>query len=73
MIYSLTSHAKHRLWERAIDDDAMAAALAGRVVETDEGTFLYDNASRTVLIVQAGHIVTAYRITRRQVKAKLSR
>lgn len=69
----LSNHARLRQIERALPDEDIAAALAGRVVEGDAQTWHYDNRTRTVVIVSSGKVVTIYRMHRKQVKRLLSR
>jgi hypothetical protein len=72
-MYTLSLHARQRQEERQVDDESMAAALAGRVVERDGGTYHYDNHSRTLLIAVDSHVVTIYKAHKKTVKRLLSR
>jgi hypothetical protein len=72
-MYTLSLHARQRQEERQVDDESMAAALAGRVVERDGGTYHYDNHSRTLLIAVGDRVVTIYKAHKKTVKRLLSR
>ncbi len=72
-MFRLTLHAQDRLSERSIDDDALAAALAGREMDFDEQVYYYDRHSRTLVVVEDAAIVTCYKMTKRDVKRRLSR
>lgn len=70
---NLTHHAKERLKLRAIGDDALAAALAGREVSIGGQLFYYDRRTRTIVVTEDNAIVTCYRLTKSEVKRRLSR
>ncbi len=72
----LTTHAARRLHERALTDDQLAAALAGRAYEQVNGyTLHYDRSSRCAVVLnpQTGALITAYRLQRKQLKRHYSR
>ena len=71
--YTLTSHAKHQIEKRKITQDEIAAALAGRVTETNTRTFYYDNSSKVTVVVSGKEIVTVYRMFGKNIKKRLSR
>jgi len=66
-------HAKQRIWERNLSDEAIAAALAGRVVEGVWETYHYDRATRVCVVSSGDRIVTAFKMRKAQVKRLLSR
>jgi hypothetical protein len=66
-----TGHFDQRIFERDISADEIAAALAGRLYRFPDGTTLYyDRKSRVGLVVRDGHVVTAYRLRRNEVKRR---
>lgn len=73
---TLTNHAARRLRERGLTDDELAGALAGRAYKQQNGyTLHYDPSSRVAVVInpQAGVLITAYRLQRKQLKRHYSR
>ena len=76
MPYALTSHAVARIAARGLGAPPLAAALDGGGVRQRNGHILFrDSRSRCAVVVdpQAQTIVTAYRLTRMQMKRHYSR
>lgn len=74
MFYTLTNHARLRMEERALDDELVAAALAGRVVEINDNIYHYDRATRCCIVGAVdGAVVTMFRAKKSWVKRTLSR
>lgn len=76
MPYVLSSHAVTRIDERDLSADHLAAALAGRCFRQQNGNLLYrDPRSRCAVVIdpRSQRVVTAYRLTRRQMKQRYSR
>lgn len=68
---TLSPHAQARIRERAITNDNIAAALAGRSRTTHQGRICwYDRSSRTTLVVdpETLTVVTVFRAHRSAVK-----
>jgi hypothetical protein len=73
---TLSNHAARRLRERRLTDEEIAGALAGRAyVQTNGYTLHYDRSSRVAVVInpQAGVLITAYRLKRKQLKRHYSR
>jgi hypothetical protein len=66
-----TRHASARIAERGIATEDIAAALAGREFRLWQGNYLfYDPGSRCAVVTDDSqtHVVTVYRMTRRQLR-----
>lgn len=75
-MYTLTGHALMRIAERNISTEDLAAALEGRVFPHCYGThMLFDSRTRVGVIFDPDnlHIITVFRLKRKQVKKWCSR
>lgn len=70
--YRLTGHASTRIKQRQLSTEELVAALAGRrrEIANDGRVIIYDPKSRVAVIVDSGsgHILTAFRLKKKQVK-----
>ena len=76
MPYAISDHAMTRIAARGLDAEQLAAALAGRAYPQHNGNVLYrDPRSRCAVVVdpRSERVVTAYRLTKRQMKQRYSR
>lgn len=76
MPYKLSEHAISRIAIRGLSADDLAAALAGRVFTQKNGNLLFRcSRSRCAVVIdpRSGRVVTAYRLTKRQIKRRYSR